>query len=471
MKKVIFLIISVFYILSGVSYAQDLSRVKGTWLGSLDLGGIELRLVFNISDSAGRLVSLLDSPDQGATGIPTDSTIFRDNIFTLYAAALAAQYAGEIQTGDTLINGKWKQAGREWDLVMHKQKGVFALNRPQEPKPPFPYTEEEVYFRNEKGGVDLAGTLTIPQGNGPFPAVILITGSGPQNRNEELMGHKPFLVIADHLTRNGIAVLRYDDRGIEKSKGTFGTATSFDFADDAEAGLQYLATRKEINKTKIGFAGHSEGGMIAPIIAARNRQTGFIILLAGPGDPGRKILIDQTRLILEKSGESKNLIGEKITANNKLYDILEQEPDSAKARQALIDCITHEVENSSSVKPEEKDQVLEQMKMMVSRINTPWFRTFIIFDPMEYLVKVKCPLLAINGTNDLQVPCKSNLAMIEKAMKKSGNSHYKIIPFEGLNHLFQHSETGLPSEYGKIDETFSTDALELMASWIKGLTE
>ncbi len=469
MKYRIIFFISFFLFLITIVKAQDNSRITGIWLGSLNLGSMELRLVLNINDSTGNLVTLLDSPDQGVKGIPTDSSTFSAGKFMVYASALRAKYEGVLQTGDSLLKGTWFQAGQSWDLDLVKRKETFKLNRPQEPKPPFPYLSEEVSFTNDKTGNEFSGTLTIPKGNGPFPAVVLVTGSGPQNRDEELMGHKPFLVIADYLTRNGIVVLRYDDRGVGKSGGKFSSATTLDFADDAEAAFKFLYNRPEADKQKVGIAGHSEGGLIAPIVAARNKAVGFIILLAGPGETGEKIIQDQTELIMQKSGKDKKTIKESLELNKKLFHIVTQEPDSAKALQKMKETVTNEINKSNTIKEDEKAASISKVEAQFPQLLSPWFRTFLVLNPAEYLEKVHCPVLALNGTNDLQVPCKSNLRAISNALKKGGNKNFKTVALEGLNHLFQHSESGLPSEYGKIEETFDPGALSLILSWIKGL--
>lgn len=450
-------------------YPQQNAVITGNWQGALKVGAIELRLILTISDSAGMLVSTLDSPDQGVYKIPTESTSFTNMNLKVDAPGLAAQYKGILQPGDSVIKGIWSQGGKDFELNLKRLIQGFILNRPQEPKAPFSYHEEEVSFINGKAGITLAGTLLLPEGSGPFPAVVLVSGSGPQNRDEELLGHKPFLIIADHFARKGIAVLRFDDRGIAKSEGDFASATSFDFADDAEAAFRYLLTRPEVIKSNIGIAGHSEGGLIAPIVAARNPDLGFIILMAGPGTTGRQIILDQSRLIQERSGESKKEIKESTAMNIKIFRILDSEPDSTKAADKINEMIVRSINASKSIKASEKPEMVRQSQQSVRQMMTPWFRTFLFYDPVPTLRKVSCPVLAINGTNDLQVPCNKNLNAIEKALKEGGNTNYKTVALHGLNHLFQPSETGLPSEYGKIETTFAPEALNTMSDWIKAL--
>jgi len=335
MKKASFIpSLFVFLLVSHLLQGQiniDKNSVTGSWLGSINTGAIELRIIFNLSivekDS---LVATLDSPDQGAKGIKLGPVTFTSETIKISAGALLAEYNGKIKN-DTLIDGKWTKAGSSFDCNLTKLKTVFTINRPQEPKPPFPYTAEDVTFTNEKYNITLAGTLTIPVGTGPFPAVIMITGSGAQNRNEEIMGHKPFLVIADYLTRKGIAVLRYDDRGVGKSQGNYLNATSADFATDAEAAFNYLKSRSMINPQLIGFIGHSEGGLIAPIVAAGNKEISFIVSLAGPGVNGEQIILSQTADLSRLSGVDEVQIKESLSTNKELFNVLKKEADSDKA--------------------------------------------------------------------------------------------------------------------------------------------
>jgi pimeloyl-ACP methyl ester carboxylesterase len=365
--------------------------------------------------------------------------------------------------GSDSIAGIFKQAGQEMPLQLSRVKGEIhqKLNRPQEPKAPFPYTSKDVVIKTKTEGVKLAGTLTIPEGKGPFPAVVLVSGSGPQNRNEELMGHKPFLVIADYLTRNGIAVLRYDDRGTAESTGDFNKATSLDFSNDAEAAFLFLQQQKKIIPSKVGIIGHSEGGMIAPMVAARNPEVGFVVLLAGPGIPIDQLLALQIQKVSEAEG---NKIDEKeIQLSKEIYAILKANVSNETARKQLEIRIDEYIE---SRKNEENAGENEQLFSAIDTYLSTWFRYFIQFDPYPYLSKTKCPVLAINGENDVQVTAKENLTALAKILKESGNNTVEIHSLPKLNHLFQHSETGAVSEYVKIEETFSVEVLELMKQFI-----
>ncbi|MFZ4707092.1 MAG: alpha/beta hydrolase family protein [Bacteroidales bacterium] len=466
MKRFSILLFVAIFIFHLAALPQNNKRFAGSWAGKLDVGAMKLRLGLNFKDTTGMLVATLDSPDQGAYGIATDKTTVLADAINVELNTLRASYEGTMLPGDSLIEGKWTQGGKSFDLLLHRAEKQVKLKRPQEPVPPYPYKVEEVSFTNKKTGIELAGTLTIPQGDGPFHAVVLITGSGPQNRDEEIMGHKPFLVIADYLSRNGIAVLRYDDRGVGQSKGNFGKATSFDFADDAEAAFEFLEKHALIDKKHTGLAGHSEGGLIAPIIAARNKDVDFIILLAGTGVAGEQILLAQSALIMEAGGSTQKEIEETRNVNNEIYRTIKQEPDSAKAMKLMVRAVENYINADTSIKASEKENRIKENTAGLSYMTTPWMRAFLVLDPQQYLVKVKCPLLDLNGSNDLQVPCEMNQQAIEKAMKAGKNKDYKIVKLDGLNHLFQHSKTGSPVEYSTIEETFAPEALLVIKDWI-----
>jgi len=340
------------------------------------------------------------------------------------------------------------------------------VQRPQEPTKPYPYYSEEVTFQNKKTNTSLSGTLTLPKKEGVFPVVILITGSGPQNRNEEILGHKPFLVISDYLTKKGIAVLRYDDRGTGESTGDFATATSADFATDVESAITYLKTRKEINKNKIGLVGHSEGGLIAPIVASKTNEVSFIVLLAGTGIPGNELLLLQQELIARDKGESEEDIKKSIQTNAKVFEMIVKSNDNSKLKSDLTTLMNETLKKETNSKipngMSKKDFVLAQ----VNQITSPWMQYFLKFNPATTLEKVTCPVLAINGEKDLQVPPKENLVAIEKALKKGGNKNVTIIEFPNMNHLFQECKTGSLTEYATIEQTFSPIALAEISNWI-----
>ena len=461
MKTISILLVTLF-----TSFSLSAQDITGQWNGVLKIQGTQLRLVFNVTKTDTGFSSTMDSPDQGATGIPVTNTTFENPKIKFQVTNLGIEYNGELKGSE--IVGTFKQGGLELPMNLSREAIEKAeVKRPQEPKKPYPYSSEDVTFQNTKANISLAGTLTLPEKTGNFPVVILITGSGPQNRNEELLGHKPFLVISDYLTRNGIAVLRYDDRGVGESTGDFKTATSADFATDVESAIAYLKTRKEINKKKIGLIGHSEGGLIAPIVAAKSKDVSFIVLLAGPGMPGDKLLLLQQELISKASGVSEKEIKNSTQLSAKAFEMVIKSKDNQKLKSDVTNLLNEALEKDTSINIPNGMTKDAFVAMQVNEISSPWMQYFLKFNPVTTLEKVKCPVLALNGENDLQVPPKENLAGIKSALAKGGNKHVTIIEFPNLNHLFQESKTGSPSEYAEIEQTFSPVALAEITKWIK----
>ncbi len=416
------------------------------------------------------LSTTLDSPDQNAYGIKVDSTLFRNDSVYFGIPPIKGSFDGTFQ-GDS-IAGTWHQGGNTWPLILKKTEKAEGPKRTQMPQKPYPYNEEEVTFTDKEAGIELAGTLTYPKEGGPFPAVVLVTGSGPQDRDETLLGHKPFLVLADYLTRQGIAVLRYDDRGVGKSAGKFSTATTQDFVNDALAAVEYLENRKDIQRNETGIIGHSEGGLIAPLAAVKSSDVNFIVLMAAPGVTGRKILLEQSELIEKSIGMSDEKIKSGTELANKFYNIVENEKDSAAAAEKIKTVFRNYYASLDSADKAEFGNDPESVfDRQAKTLLTPWFKFFLTYDPKPTLEKVKVPVLAINGENDLQVPPDQNLPAIKEALKAGGNKDYKVIEIPKLNHLFQTSETGSPTEYAKIEETISPKALEIIGNWIKEHTK
>jgi uncharacterized protein len=465
------LVFTLVLLISTFSIAQQ--DLSGIWAGKLDLPNtVKLTIAFNLSkDEAGNYKATLDSPDQGAMGIPTESTTINKDSIRIEIPIIKGYYVGKIFYDVMKISGKWNQAGSSFDLEIKKVDKLEKPNRPQEPKEPYPYNSEEVLFENEKDNVVLAGTLTYPKEGNNFPAVVMITGSGGQDRNEELLGHKPFLVISDYLTRNGIAVLRFDDRGIAQSTGDHSKATSEDFAKDVLAAVQFLKERKEIGKTKIGLIGHSEGGMIAPLAAIQSDDVSFIVLMGGPGIPGDSILYLQGALIQRAEGESEDKIQKSVDLQRSIFKMVINSTDDEKLNKDLRDKFYEEYPNMTEEEKKEIGDPEVYLDMQIKTITSPWFKYFLKFDPAPVLEKVKCAVLAINGEKDLQVPPNENLSAIKSAFEKGGNKNFEVIELKGLNHLFQTSETGRISEYGQIEETISPLALQTMLDWIKKITK
>ncbi len=439
----------------------------GFWQGTLKVGAIELRVVLNVTAGTdGGLTAILDIPDQGAKGIPIEGITVKDKDVQLDLKKLAASFEGKLSDDGKEIAGTWKQGGTDYPLTFKRLDKAPDYGRPQDPKKPYPYAEEEVTFENQKAGVKFTGTLTLPKGKGPFCAAVMITGSGAHDRDEALMGHRPFLVIADHLTRNGVAVLRYDDRGVGGSTGNKMAVTSADLAEDVLAAVAYLKGRPEIDPKKIGLIGHSEGGMIAPMAAVKSEDVAFLVLLAGPGLSGEEILYRQGELIAKAEKVDDKKIAQQRTMHGKLFAILKKEKDDKAAREqmeALIQEETAKLSDEEKKEAEKRKAVSEaQTKFML----TPWFRYFLAYDPAPTLRRVKCPVLALDGERDLQVPAKADLDAIEQALKDGGNKDVTVKELPKLNHLFQTCETGAPTEYAKIEETFAPAALQLISDWI-----
>jgi len=341
-----------------------------------------------------------------------------------------------------------------------------SIKRPQEPTKLYGYHSEDVTFQNTKANITLAGTLTLPSKEGNYPVVILISGQGPQNRDEEVYGHKPFLIIADYLTRNGIAVLRYDDRGFSQSSGDFASATSLDFATDVESAISYLKTRKEINKDNIGLIGHSEGGLIAPIVASKSKEIGFIILLGGVGLPGDKLMMIHEELIERAFGVPETEIQKSKIFTAAISKLLSKTKDPQAFKADLNQYVKGNFENIPTyIKPPEMTKE-EYIVAQIERFSSPWWQFILRYDPAPTLQKVTCPVLALNGEKDLQVPPQENLTAIGNALKKGGNTNVTIKELPNLNHFFQECTTGSPAEYAAIEQTFSPTALTEISNWI-----
>ncbi|HEV8431073.1 MAG TPA: alpha/beta fold hydrolase [Pyrinomonadaceae bacterium] len=459
--------IFLYVILAHAVVAQTATpNVEGNWLATLAVAGARLRLVVKIEKSANGYAAKFDSPDQGATDLPIDSIVLDGNKLTFSASKFAISYDGTLnETGDE-ISGTFKQGANATPMAFKRVAAVPSFNRPQEPKKPYAYMEEEVSYRNEKDKVKIAGTLTLPRGAGPYPVVLLITGSGSQDRNETIAGHHPFLVLADHLTRNGIAVLRVDDRGVGGTEIGSLSATSENFADDVLAGVDFLKQRKEINPKMIGLIGHSEGGMIAPMVAARSKDVAFIVLLAGPGQRGEDVIYTQTELIHKAQGTPPDTLVHINALSRRINAIVKTETDEKRIEQRINEEIAAYGGTLSVVQKKQFEPAAAAVKAFIPMYKTPWYRYFVMFDPRPVLKNVKVPVLALNGEHDLQVAWKENLDLIAAGLKAGGNEDVTIKAFPNLNHLFQTSQTGLLSEYSQTEETISPNVLKTVSDWI-----
>ena len=470
MKKMLSAILLIITLTLTVAAQVSTPNVEGNWLATLDVSGAKLRLVLKVEKSATGYAAKFDSPDQGATDLPIDSIVLDGNKLTFSAAKFGITYDGTLNQSGDEISGTFKQGAGSASMIFKRVAEAPKLNRPQDPKKPYPYDEQEVSYRNEKDNIKIAGTLTLPRGGGPYPAVLLITGSGSQDRNETIAGHRPFLVLADHLTRNGIAVLRVDDRGMGGTDIGSLSATSENFAEDVLAGVNFLKQRKEIDPKMIGLIGHSEGGMIAPMVAARSSDVAFIVLLAGPGQRGEDVIYTQIELIHKAQGTPPETLAHIIALSRRINAIVKTETDGKRIEQRINEDIDAYAGTLSDVQKKQFEPAAAIVKTFMQMYKSPWYRYFITFDPRPVLKNVKVPVLALNGEHDLQVAWKQNLDLIAASLKAGGNEDVTIKPFPNLNHLFQTSETGLLSEYNQIEETMSPEVLKTVSDWVLSRT-
>ncbi len=453
---------------------------KALWSGAVELpDGTKLEISVELAKDSGTITI----PMQHAKDVPLSGVVVTDKSMKFAVAQAGAAWELAIEEGGKTAKGVLKQAGGEFPTILHLRAAGEAVTkelvRPQDPKPPLPYATSEVAFENAAAHAKFAGTLDLPSDpndpkGGPFPCVVFITGSGPQDRDEALMGHRPFLVISDYLARHGVASLRYDDRGTAKSTGTFEGSTTDDFADDALAAVAFLKTRKEIDPKHIGIVGHSEGGLIAPMCAAKSKDVAFIVLLAGTGISGAELMPIQTRLVAASSGTPAAEAEAEAKVTAEIFAMVLGGKSDAEIKDKIRAAALREMEAKPAAKAlsdaEKKAKADQLTDMQAKELLGPWFRRFLALDPKEALRKTTCPVLALNGSLDMQVPPKENLPAIESALKAGGNKDVTAIELPGLNHLFQTCKTGSPTEYGDIEETIAPKVLETMTSWIRKRT-
>ena len=437
--------------LAGAAQAPQ-PQANGLWEGAINLPAGTLDVAVRLDRAVeGEWSGTIDIPAQGAKARAlADIAIEGRSVrFSIAGVPGSPTFAGTLSDDGATISGDFTQGPGKLTFTLRRnatgKPAVVAAPRPQEPKPPYPYNDDEVTIENSAGGVRLAGTLTTPKTGGGYPVVILISGSGQQDRNETIFGHKPFLVLADYLTRRGIAVLRMDDRGIGGTTGNPALATSEDSAGDVLAAMAFLKTYASTNRSRIGLIGHSEGGLIAPMVATRSKDVAFEVLLAGTGVPGEQILYEQAATLAQSQGATAEQIAQRRAMQEQLYGILKSETDVAVMRERI-----RAINGEASARA----------------LTSPWFRFFLTYDPAVALRTVTIPTLALNGEKDVQVPFKQNLPAIEAALKAGGNTDVTVRSFPNLNHLFQTSRTGLPAEYAQIEETMAPVVLETIADWI-----
>ncbi len=459
-------------------------NITGNWEGALQIQGTEIPIVFHITkDSTGKYVASFDSPKQKTYNIACSDVIIKEDSVILMMQILKGKYAGKLEN-EKQLNGIWSQGAASFPLNLKKTSDIVTIkefNRPQTPKPPFPYRSEDVEYDNADKSIHFGATFTVPLPDpnvnyfrAPvYPTVLLITGSGKQDRDETILGHKSFAVIADYLTRQGIAVLRVDDRDIGKTTGNYSTSTSADFANDVEAGINYLKSREDVDTANIGLIGHSEGGMIAPMVAVKRKDVRFIVLLAGPGVKISELMEQQSFDVAAAAGISENFLEKYRLLYRQLVSTIVYEPDSVKAydKSVVIFNNWQKDNNFFLVKAttgvtDEKSKA-KYLKGFVQQLSGTWFNYFMKFDPTDNLTRVKCPVLALNGEKDIQVSAKQNLAAIKKALEKGNNKNFKTMEIPGLNHLFQHCKKCSVDEYGELEETFDTETLKIISNWIK----
>ena len=449
--------------------AVVMDSFSGTWNGHIELEKTKLAMVLHLSqDDDGKWRGALDSPEQGAMGIPVDLASVNGKEIYCEIKSAGASIKATLSEDSQTIEGMWVQ-GEKYSFRLHRSSvPKIVLHRPQTPRAPFPYRTEDITFENKTAKIRLAGTLTLPDGTGPHPAIVLISGSGAHNRDEEMNEHKVFFVIADYLTRKGVAVLRYDDRGTGESTGAFSGTTTLDFADDAISAVEYLSGRSDILVEQIGLLGHSEGGIVAPIAEVKSGKVAFVVLLAGPGVDGEQLLYEQSRRIIASNGGSEEVIEENRLVQEELFRIVATESNASIAETKLkqlseTKAAQHKENGWSNQKIEEWNSAFQAD---CTRVNSPWFRMFLTLDPADWLRRVRAPILVINGDRDTQVVPDQNLPAIENALKLGGHSSYVIKRLPQLNHQLQTCKTGSPEEYREIEETIAPIALEAVAEWV-----
>ena len=459
-------------LLYATSQAQTIAPLAGAWAGNI----LGIKLIFHFTVAAsGQPQGTLDSPLQGDFGHPIDTlTVAKDSLY-LVLKNPAIRFASA-RINDSTCSGSWYQGGRTYPFAIHRlsaaeTQALITPGRPQTPKPPFPYHSDSVEYDNADKTVHLAATLTYPEKGGPFPAAILITGSGIQDRDETLFGHHPFAVIADYLTRNGYAVLRVDDRTAGLSTGNIWSATTADYAKDVETSFNWLKKRKEIDPKKIGLIGHSEGAMIAPMVAAENKNVAFIISMAGPLN-GYSTMMYQTLTPLQRSHTGEHVIAFELVRERMLLENIKNATDSAGFMQGMDrDYRAYYAAIPDSLRPQynfvpSPDQYLHALAPLAYSTVSPWLKFLVTYQADPYYSKIDCPVLLLGGEKDFQVPNATDMTVIASILKDHHNTKVETHLMPGLNHLFQHCHTCLMQEYGQLEETFSPEVLSIMSTWL-----
>jgi fermentation-respiration switch protein FrsA (DUF1100 family) len=443
--------------------------MTGLWLGSLSVGnGMSLRLVFHFTPGTqGAWSATMTSLDQTPTPIPASQVTRHGADLLVTFPQIHGRLNGTFTTDGKHLIGHWTQGMAVLPLTLTRTNKVPTTRPADEPLPPFPYQSRDVTFANRAApGVTLAGTLTLPPGPGPFPSAVLISGSGPQTRDEDIFGHRLFFVLADYLTRRGIAVLRYDKRGLGQSTGNYAEATTADFASDARAAVAYLKTVSAVDPKQIGLIGHSEGGLIAPRVAAPTSGIAFVVLMAAPGLTGEQILLQQAALIGRSEGASEAVIASNTELQKQMFATVLVTPDPQQAQKRLHTILSRYATHLPAADKAALGGTQSFADRTAASVSSPWFRSFLVSDPITALRQMRCPVLALNGSHDLQVPPLEDLDAIRAALQAGGNQDYTVQELPGLNHLFQNCRTGALSEYATSPETISPLALRVISDWI-----
>jgi pimeloyl-ACP methyl ester carboxylesterase len=475
--------LAVVILYSVICFQAKAQEIAGSWLGVVSVGGANLRLVFNIKKiSDASYSATFDSPDQKVFGIACSSASLKKDSLIIGIAIINGSYRGAWNGKDN-ITGIYRQGSGKIALdlkrITETEKAALSKDkiRPQTPKAPFGYYSEDVEYDNADKSMHYGATFTRPEGSGKYPAVIIISGSGTQDRNGTMLGHQPYWVLADYLTKHGIAVLRVDDRGAGRSSlgDDINKKTSLDFSYDVEASLNYLETRTDVDKRHLGLIGHSEGGMIAPMVAARRKDVSFIVMWAGPEAGGAMVLADQYAFALKKQGMSNTEAEALKQLRLRIFNLFASSPTMDVLDQKIVPVFNawkqEQPQTTLTALNIQDDALSNVIKSYNAIYSGAWLRFFIAYDPEQDLSKVKCAVLAINGEKDTQVNASENLTAIKEILTKSGNKDFEVVAIPNLNHLLQTAVTGDVSEYETIQETVSPVAMNIISNWIRRHTK
>ncbi|MGF1579588.1 MAG: alpha/beta hydrolase family protein [Gemmataceae bacterium] len=452
---------------NGAQTKKSQEVLPGYWEGTLNAGVLKLRMGLKFEKTKdGKLGGSMSSIDQGGKRLKIDEITIEAEKVVLRWTLLKASFVGVINKEGTKMTGQWKQSGVAFNLTFAKKKEPEAIVRPQEPKRPYPYVTKKAEFQNKKANINLVGELTLPKGDGPHAVAILLSGSGPQNKDGEVLTHKPLLVLSDHLTRKGIATLRWADRGIEGSEGSYFGSTAQELASDILAAISFLKQQKAIDSNNIGIIGHSEGGLLAPLVASQSKDVTFIVTLAGPALPGEEVLYLQGAALVKAMGGDETALKRQRQTQEMIFRIARNSKKFDEAKKEFEKEFAKFLEEFSKEEQEAAKKQEKSVLGQLGRVMTPWFRSFLDYDPRPTLKKVKCPVLALNGSLDLQVTPKDNLVALRKALGEDRND-VTIKELPNLNHMFQTAKTGLVSEYNQIEETMAPVALNMISDWIR----